>query len=97
MNHTRKRKVRMGRVVSDKMNKTVVVAVEVMKPHPLYKKFVRHTKRHKVHDANDACKVGDTVKIVETRPLSKEKRWRVTEIVPRKAGVSKDDSILHQA
>ena len=72
-----KRKVREGLVVSDKMDKTVVVAVETRKVHPLYKKAVRVTKRYKAHDENNACKIGDKVKIVETRPLSKEKSWRV--------------------
>ena len=95
MNHVGRRKVRTGRVVSDKMDKTVVVSVGVLKPHPLYKKLVRHTKKYKVHDGNNACKVGDKVKIVETRPLSKEKRWRVLEIVSRRTGISKDDSNLH--
>jgi len=63
------------------MAKTVVVAVETRKVHPLYKKAVRRTKKYKAHDENSACKIGDKVRIVETRPLSKEKRWRVTEIV----------------
>jgi small subunit ribosomal protein S17 len=84
MNYLEKRKVREGLVVSDKMDKTVVVAVETRKVHPLYKKAVRVTKKYKVHDENNACKIGDKVKIVETRPLSKEKRWRVTEIISTK-------------
>jgi len=79
-----KRKVREGLVVSDKMDKTVVVAVETRKVHPLYKKAVRATKRYKAHDENNACKIGDKVKIVETRPLSKEKSWRVAEIMSKK-------------
>jgi small subunit ribosomal protein S17 len=79
-----KRKVREGLVVSDKMDKTVVVAVETRKVHPLYKKAVRVTKRYKAHDENNACKIGDKVKIVETRPLSKEKSWRVTEIMSKR-------------
>jgi len=79
-----KRKVREGLVVSDKMDKTVVVAVETRKVHPLYKKAVRGTKKYKAHDENNACKIGDKVKIVETRPLSKEKNWRVAEIMSRK-------------
>jgi small subunit ribosomal protein S17 len=79
-----KRKVREGLVVSDKMDKTVVVAVETRKVHPLYKKAVRVTKRYKAHDENNACKIGDKVKIVETRPLSKEKSWRVAEIMSKK-------------
>jgi small subunit ribosomal protein S17 len=84
MSYLEKRKVREGLVVSDKMDKTVVVAVETRKVHPLYKKAVRVTKKYKVHDENNACKIGDKVKIVETRPLSKEKRWRVTEIISTK-------------
>jgi small subunit ribosomal protein S17 len=81
MSDLEKRKVREGLVVSNKMVKTVVVAVETRKVHPLYKKAVRRTKKYKAHDENSACKIGDKVRIVETRPLSKEKRWRVTEIV----------------
>ena len=78
-----KRKTRVGRVVSDKMNKTVVVAVETPKRHPLYKKTVKRMVRYKVHDENNECKVGDRVRIEETRPLSREKRWRVVEIERR--------------
>jgi small subunit ribosomal protein S17 len=84
MSYLEKRKVREGLVVSDKMDKTVVVAVETRKVHPLYKKAVRVTKRYKAHDENNACKIGDKVKIVETRPLSKEKNWRVTEIMSKR-------------
>jgi small subunit ribosomal protein S17 len=84
MSYFEKRKVREGLVVSDKMDKTVVVAVETRKVHPLYKKAVRVTKRYKAHDENNACKIGDKVKIVETRPLSKEKNWRVTEIMSKR-------------
>jgi len=79
-----KRKVREGLVVSDKMDRTVVVAVETRKVHPLYKKATRVTKKYKAHDENNACKIGDKVKIVETRPLSKEKRWRVIEIMSKR-------------
>jgi len=79
-----KRKVREGLVVSDKMDRTVVVAVETRKVHPLYKKAIRVTKKYKVHDENNACKIGDKVRIVETRPLSKEKSWRVAEIMSKK-------------
>ena len=78
------RKVRTGKVISDKMDKTVVVLVETLRRHPLYKKVIRHTSKFKAHDENNDCKVGDIVKIVETRPLSKEKRWRVVEIISRK-------------
>jgi small subunit ribosomal protein S17 len=84
MRDLEKRKVREGVVVSNKMAKTVVVAVETRKVHPLYKKAIRLTKKYKAHDENNACKIGDKVKIVETRPLSKEKRWRVAEIMSPK-------------
>jgi small subunit ribosomal protein S17 len=77
------RKTRTGRVVSDKMEKTVVVAIERRVPHPVYGKMVTRTKRLKAHDEENSAKVGDTVRIVETRPLSKDKRWRVVEIVNR--------------
>ena len=78
-----KRKTRLGLVVSDKMNKTVVVAVETPKRHPLYKKTVKRQVRYKAHDEENKCQRGDKVRIVETRPLSKDKRWRVAEIVTR--------------
>jgi small subunit ribosomal protein S17 len=84
MSYFGKRKVREGLVMSDKTDKTVVVAVETRKVHPLYKKAIRVTKKYKAHDENNACKVGDKVKIVETRPLSKEKRWRITEIISKR-------------
>jgi len=84
MSDLKKRKIREGLVVSNKMAKTVVVAVETRKVHPLYKKAIRVSKKYKAHDENSACKIGDKVKIVETRPLSKEKRWRVTEIASTK-------------
>nr|WP_155086569.1 MULTISPECIES: 30S ribosomal protein S17 [Veillonella] len=77
------RKVRVGKVVSDKMDKTVVVAVERKVPHALYNKPMVSTKRFKAHDENNECQIGDTVKIVETRPLSKDKCWRVVEILER--------------
>jgi small subunit ribosomal protein S17 len=77
------RKTRTGLVVSDKMAKTVVVAIERRVPHPVYGKMVTRTKRLKAHDEENSAKVGDTVRIVETRPLSKDKRWRVVEIVNR--------------
>ena len=79
----KKHKIRVGRVVSNKMDKTVVVAVETSKRHPLYKKIIRRTVRYKAHDENNKCELGDMVRIVETRPLSKEKRWRVAEIMSR--------------
>ena len=78
-----RRKVRDGIVVSDKMEKTVVVLVQDLKSHPLYKKVVRHTRRFKAHDDTGECKTGDRVRIVETRPISKEKRWRVSEILEK--------------
>ncbi|GCA66703.1 30S ribosomal protein S17 [Mediterraneibacter butyricigenes] len=77
------RKTRTGRVVSDKMDKTIVVAVEDHVKHPLYKKIVKRTYKLKAHDENNECKVGDTVKVMETRPLSKDKRWRLVEIMER--------------
>ena len=77
------RKVRVGKVVSDKMDKTVVVAIEDRVAHPLYKKIVGRTYKLKVHDEENACGVGDIVKVMETRPLSKDKRWRVVEIVEK--------------
>ena len=77
------RKTRVGRVVSDKMDKTVVVAIVDDVKHPLYKKIVKRTVRLKAHDENNACKVGDRVEVMETRPLSKDKRWRVVEIIEK--------------
>ena len=79
-----KRKSRLGVVVSDKMDKTVVVAVESRRPHPLYRRVIRRTTKFKAHDEANECRLGDTVRIVETRPLSKDKRWRVAEIVARR-------------
>lgn len=77
------RKTRIGRVVSDKMDKTIVVAVETLISHPLYGRTVKRTKKLKAHDENNECRVGDKVKIMETRPLSKEKRWRVVQIIEK--------------
>jgi small subunit ribosomal protein S17 len=77
------RKTRTGKVVSDKMDKTIVVAVEDHVKHPLYKKIVKRTYKLKAHDENNECKVGDTVKVMETRPLSKDKRWRLVEIMEK--------------
>ena len=77
------RKTRVGRVVSDKMDKTVGVAIVDNVKHPLYKKIVKRTVRLKAHDENNACKVGDRVEVMETRPLSKDKRWRVVEIIEK--------------
>ena len=77
------RKVRTGKVVSDKMDKTIVVAVEDNVKQPLYKKIVKRTYKLKAHDENNECNVGDTVRVMETRPLSKDKRWRLVEIVEK--------------
>lgn len=77
------RKVRTGKVVSDKMDKTVVVEIIDSVQNPLYKKFVKRSTKFKAHDEANECKIGDTVEITETRPLSKDKRWRVSEIVER--------------
>ena len=79
-------KERVGTVVSDKMEKTVVVAVENRFPHPIYKKTVSRTTRYKVHDEDNRCHVGDRVRITETRPLSRSKRWAVAEIMTTKSG-----------
>ena len=78
-----KRKTRFGRVVSDKMDKTVVVAVDTPRRHPLYRKTIRRAVKYKAHDIKNECKTGDMVRIVETRPLSKDKRWRVAEIITK--------------
>jgi len=78
-----KRKTRLGLVVSTKMNKTVVVAVETPKRHPIYKKTIKRVVKYKAHDENKQCQMGDKVRITESRPLSKEKRWRVVEIVSK--------------
>ncbi|KAB1434428.1 30S ribosomal protein S17 [Candidatus Galacturonibacter soehngenii] len=77
------RKTRIGKVVSDKMDKTIVVAVEDHVKHPLYKKIIKRTYKLKAHDEENACNIGDTVKVMETRPLSKDKRWRLVEIVEK--------------
>ena len=77
------RKERAGVVVSNKMDKSITVAVKWKEKHPIYGKFVSKTKKYYVHDENNDCKIGDTVKIMETRPLSKTKRWRLVEIIER--------------
>ena len=77
------RKVRVGKVVSNKMDKTIVVSVERKVPHALYNKPMVTSKRFKAHDENNECQIGDTVKIVETRPLSKDKHWRLVEIIAK--------------
>jgi small subunit ribosomal protein S17 len=78
-----RRRVKQGRVQSDKMHKTIVVVTETRVPHPVYKKIVRKSVRFKAHDENNDAKLGDIVRIMETRPISKEKRWRLLEIVER--------------
>ncbi len=87
------RKSRIGKVTSNKMQKTVVVRVENLRRHPLYHKVVRHSSSFKVHDEENKCNVGDVVRIVETRPLSKDKNWRVVEIIQKAdiVGALKDD------
>ncbi len=77
------RKTRIGKVISDKMDKTIVVAIEENVKHPLYGKIVKRTYKLKAHDENNECGIGDRVKVMETRPLSKEKRWRFVEIVEK--------------
>ena len=77
------RKTRVGKVVSDKMDKTIVVAVENHVKHPLYGKVVKRTYKLKAHDENNECGIGDTVKVMETRPLSKDKRWRLVSIIEK--------------
>ncbi|MBQ8299408.1 MAG: 30S ribosomal protein S17 [Clostridia bacterium] len=77
------RKTRVGKVVSDKMDKTIVVAVQTSYKHPLYGKTMKRTFKLKAHDENNECQIGDTVKVMETRPLSRDKRWRLVEIVEK--------------
>lgn len=77
------RKTRVGKVISDKMDKTIVVAIEDNVKHPLYKKIVKRTYKLKAHDENNECKIGDRVKVMETRPLSRDKRWRLVEVVEK--------------
>ncbi len=80
---TTSRKTRVGRVISDKMDKTIVVAIEDRVAHPLYKKIIKRTYKLKAHDENNECGIGDRVKVMETRPLSKDKRWRLVEIIEK--------------
>jgi len=77
------RKTRVGRVVSDKMDKTVVIAIEDRVQHPIYKKIMKQTVKLKVHDEKNECAIGDKIKVMETRPLSKDKRWRLVEIIEK--------------
>ncbi|MCL2365566.1 MAG: 30S ribosomal protein S17 [Oscillospiraceae bacterium] len=82
-NRESRRKTRVGRVLSDKMDKTIVVAVEDRVPHPLYKKIIKRTYKLKAHDENNECTIGDRVRVMETRPLSKDKRWRLVEVIEK--------------
>lgn len=82
------RATRVGRVASNKMQKTVVIEVEVIKRHPIYHRNIRRTSRLKVHDETNACQIGDVVKVELTRPLSREKRWRILEIIERAQALS---------
>ena len=81
------KKIKVGQVLSNKMNKTVVVSVESYRHHPIYKKTIRNVVKYKAHDEKNECAIGDTVRIVETRPLSREKRWRVSEIIIKAAAL----------
>ena len=83
VNPAKGKKIRLGKVVSNKMNKSIVVAVERQVKHPLYKKYFRVTKKFMAHDESNECMIGDTVRIIESRPLSSRKRWRLHEIVQR--------------
>ena len=80
---TSRRKTRVGKVISDKMDKTIVVAVEDRVPHPLYKKIIKRTYKLKAHDENNECGIGDRVRVMETRPISKDKHWRLVEILEK--------------
>lgn len=91
-----RRRTMTGVVVSEKMDKTVVVAVETVRPHPLYDKPMRRTRRYKAHDERNECRVGDVVRLMETRPLSREKRWRVVEIVARGRAAGGDQAAARE-
>ena len=82
------RKTLVGRVVSDKMDKTITVVVETKRNHPVYGKRINYSKKYKAHDENNECSIGDTVKVMETRPLSKDKRWRLVEIVEKVSNIA---------
>ena len=91
------RKTRVGKVVSNKMDKTIVVAIEDHVKHPLYKKIVKRTYKLKAHDENNECSIGDTVRVMETRPLSKDKRWRLVEIMEKaKISIRRHISMIQQ-
>ena len=83
MEERNKRKMTEGIVVSDKMDKTVVIQVQTLVKHPLYGKVMKRTKKFKVHDENNECKIGDRIRVMETRPLSKDKRWRLVEVTKK--------------
>ena len=83
MSERNMRKTMVGKIVSDKMDKTVVVAIQDSVKHPLYNKIVKRTYKLKAHDENNECRVGDRVRVMETRPLSKDKRWRIVEIIEK--------------
>lgn len=87
MNNRGKRSTMMGMVVSDRMDKTVVVSVERRVQHPIYKKYITRKKKYYVHDEKNDCSIGDKVRIISSRPLSKLKRWRVTEIIEKSKGI----------
>ncbi len=87
-----KRRTKVGRVISDKMDKTVVVSVERLRRHPIYKRVVRLSSKFKAHDEENSAHVGDTVLIEESKPLSREKRWRVVEVVARSSGAEMVDT-----
>jgi small subunit ribosomal protein S17 len=91
------RKIRVGKVTSNKMQKTVVVQVEELRRHPLYHKVIRHSSRFKAHDENNACNIGDVVKIAETRPMSRDKRWLIVEIIQKNDVVAPIKEDIEQA
>ena len=88
MEERNSRKVKIGKVISNKMDKTIVVAIEENKKHPLYGKIVKRTYKLKAHDEENVCSIGDKVKVMETRPLSKDKRWRLVEIVEKVSNIA---------
>src|SRR6266496_2029769 len=94
---TSRRQQKVGRVVSNKMNKTIVVVVESLKKHRIYKRTYKQTKRFQAHDEENTCQVGDVVRIEESRPLSKMKRWRLVEVVKRGSGIVPVEEVLSEA
>src|SRR5438105_13785826 len=95
--HKSRRQQKVGRVVSNKMDKTIVVVVETLKKHRIYKRTFKQTKRFQAHDEENTCQVGDLVRIEESRPLSKMKRWRLVEIVKRGSGITPVDVVVAEA